>query len=953
MFLGITLPLVHFQLPLQIIVLGAITGTSYSLFGMGLSLTYQSTRVINFAQGAMGVIPALFVASQVVDHSMSYWLALPLALVLAAGTGVLMELVIVRRLRKAPRLVVLVATIAAAQLFLIPGLFMVNLNTTKLATRAFPVPFHGTWKVAGIDLTASNILILVAAPLIAVALSLFMRRTSVGMASRGMAENFEAAELAGVPTGQVSVAVWAIAGLLAGVAAILVGPTQPVLSTVFGSGGTGAISNDSSLLIRGLGAAMMGGLISLPQIFGAGVALGIAEALVEWNYPSSGDVDIVIVVLIVGSLLLRRDLRQLARGGEESSWSLSGAVRPLASRLRRLPRVRAAHRGVVMLALGVALLIPYLVHPYQDVLYSSLALYVLICLSLVVLTGWSGQVSLGQAAFVGVGALVGGRMEQLGYPLLGTVIFVVAAGVIGALIIGLPALRLRGLFLAVTTLAFGVLVDGYLTQAPWLVSNVGATSLQIHRPDSHGINFNDEHTYYYLMLALAIVGMLLVHQLRKTGVVRKMRAVRDNETMAAALSVSPSGTKLTAFVLSGAMASVAGLFYGMLLYRFSQNQLTSPQLSLSLMTMVIIGGTTSITGAILGAVYIVGVPYFVTTSWIDLLASGGGLLLVIMLVPGGLASLAFRLRDRVVRLLTGIDPESAVTEQAAATGPMRLEPIPRRVPEPDEPPAIEVRNALVRFGGLTALDNVSLHADHGEIVGLIGPNGAGKTTLFDVLNGITSPTSGQVLLRGEDVTDLRPEDRAGLGLARSFQQARLFEDLTVSDVLKVALEREEPTEFIPSLLWLPPSRAAERRKELRSAELMELLGLSAYAERRAGELSTGTRRIVELGCIVAMGADVILLDEPTGGIAQREVEAFTPVLRRIRDHLDATLIVVAHDVPMVVGLANRLYVLASGQLIAEGPPELLIRDQAVITAYLGSEALEPAGTADQSQRVGP
>jgi ABC-type branched-subunit amino acid transport system ATPase component len=398
------------------------------------------------------------------------------------------------------------------------------------------------------------------------------------------------------------------------------------------------------------------------------------------------------------------------------------------------------------------------------------------------------------------------------------------------------------------------------------------------------------------------------------------------------------------------MSSVAGLFYGMLLHTFAQNQLTSPQLSLSLMTMVIIGGTTSITGAILGALYIVGIPYFVTTSWIDLLASGGGLLLVLMLVPGGLASLAFRIRDRVVHALTGIDPESAAAP-VASTGPLLLEPKPRRVPEPEEQPDIEIRNAMVHYGGVTALDSVSLHADHGEIVGLIGPNGAGKTTLFDVLNGIVTPSSGQVLLRGEDVTDMRPEDRADLGLARSFQQARLFEDLTVAEVLKVALEREEPTEFLPSLLCLPPSRAAERRKELRSTELMELLGLSAYAERRTAELSTGTRRILELGCIVAMGADVILLDEPTGGIAQREVEAFTPVLQRIRDHLDATLIVVAHDVPMVMGLVDRLYVLASGQLIAEGPPNLLSRDPAVIAAYLGSEASAHVATAGPVQVV--
>jgi ABC-type branched-subunit amino acid transport system ATPase component/ABC-type branched-subunit amino acid transport system permease subunit len=949
---ALTLPVGHFQLPLQIIVLGAITGTSYSLFGMGLSLTYQSTRVINFAQGAIGVIPALFVATQVVDHGWNYWVALPIALILAAATGALMELLIIRRLRKAPRLVVLVATIAFAQLLLVPGQFMVNLNTTKLGTTPFPVPFHGTLNVAGIALTSSSLLILVVAPLIAVALSLFMRRTNVGMASRGMAENFEAAELAGVPTGRVSVAVWAIAGLLAGAAAILAGPTEPVLGSLFGASGGGAISNESDLLIRGLGAAMIGGLISLPQIFGAGVALGIVEALVAWNYPSSGTVDLVIVTLIIGSLLVRKDLRQLARGGEESSWSLAGAVRPLTSELRRLPRVRAAHWSVVAFVLGLALLIPCLVHPYQDVLYSSLALFVLISLSLVILTGWAGQVSLGQAGFVVVGAFVGGRMEQLGYPLLGTVVFVVAAGAVCALIVGLPALRLRGLFLAVTTLAFGVLASGYLTQASWLVSNTGATSTQLFRPDSHGINLNDELTYYYFVLAITLIGVLMAHQMRRTGVVRKMRAVRDNETMAAALSVSPSGTKLTAFVLSGAMASVAGLFYGMLLFHFGQANITSPQLSLILITLVVIGGTTSITGAILGTLYMVGVPYFVTSAWVDLFVSGGGLLLVIMFVPGGLASVAFRIRDRAVHRLTGIDPASASSSDGASAGPMRLEPIPRRVPEPGEPPDIEVRNAQVRFGGMTALDDVSLHADHGEIVGLIGPNGAGKTTLFDVLNGITTLRSGQVLLRGEDVTNMRPEDRAGLGLARSFQQARLFEDLTVSEVLKVALEREEPTELIPSLLSLPPSRSAERRKELRSAELMQLLGLSLYAERPAAELSTGTRRIVELGCIVAMGADVILLDEPTGGIAQREVEAFAPVLRRIRDHLDATMIVVAHDVPMVVGLVDRLYVLASGQLIAEGSPDLLSRDQAVIAAYLGSEALELTGN-DRSRRGDP
>jgi ABC-type branched-subunit amino acid transport system ATPase component/ABC-type branched-subunit amino acid transport system permease subunit len=953
--LGITVPIAHFQIPLEIVVLGAITGTAYSLFGMGLSLTYQSARVVNFAQGSMGAVPALFVASRVVDHGWSYWVAVPMALILATATGALMELLIMRRLANSPRLVILVATIAVAQLLLIPGQFMVHLNHTKLGTTPFPVPIHHTFRLLGAHLTGGDILTVIVVPLLTVALSLFMRRTNVGLASRAIAENAEAAEAAGVPIRTISLAVWSIAGLLAGVAAILLGPTQPVLGGLFGAGGTGAISNNSDLLLRGLGAAMMGGLVYLPQVFAAGIALGIVEALFHWNYPTHGTVDLVIVVLIGGSLLVRRDLRQLARGTEESSWSLSGSVRPLAERFRRMPNVRAAHGAVVAVGLGAAVLIPYLAAPSQRVLYSAITLFTLMSLSLVILTGWAGQVSLGQAAFVGLGALVGGRVEQLGYPFFGAMMFVVAAGVVTAAVVGLPALRLRGLFLAVTTLAFAVLVDRYLTQAHWLVNN-GASSTgseSLRRPVAHGVNFNNELTYYYLMLAITVLAMVGVRQLARSGVARRLIAVRDNETMAAALSVSPAGTKLTAFMLSGAVASLAGFFYGMLLINFGSVGLTSPQLSLSLMAMVIVGGATSITGAILGALYIRGIPYFVTANWVLLLTSGGGLLLVILAVPGGLASLAFRVRNWAIRHLTGEDPTSHdATDQARQ--PLRLEPRARRVAGADDPPDIEVCAATVSFGGLQALDNVSLHAAHGEIVGLIGPNGAGKTTLFDVLSGLVEPDSGSVLLQGEDITGLPPEERAMLGLARSFQLARLFDDLTVSDVLKVALERDEPTELVPSLLALPPARAAERRKELRARDLMDLLGLGPFAERKARELSTGTRRIVELGCTIALGAAVILLDEPTGGIAQREVEAFSPVLCQIRDHLDATMIVVAHDLPMILGLADRMYVMASGAVIAEGAPNVLLRDPDVIAAYIGTRSgvgLPPVGEAGRRPSI--
>jgi ABC-type branched-subunit amino acid transport system ATPase component/ABC-type branched-subunit amino acid transport system permease subunit len=745
---------------------------------------------------------------------------------------------------------------------------------------------------------------------------------------------------------QVSLAVWATAGLLAAVAGILLGPAQPVLAGLFGTGGSGAISNDSDLLLRGLGAAMIGGLVSLPQVFAAGIGLGVVEALVQWNYPNGGAVGVVIVALIIGSLMLRRDLRQLTRGGEESSWSLAGAVRPLTSQVRRLPRVRAAHGGALGLALAVAILVPWVAAPSQRILYTAIALFALMAVSLVLLTGWAGQVSLGQFAFVGLGALVGGRMQQLGYPMFGGMVFAVAAVALAALVVGLPALRLRGLFLAVTTLAFAVLLDETLTHQKWLVNAAGNGSLKLDRPNAHGINLNSELTYYYFVLAVTVLIVLAVYYLRRTGVARKFMAVRDNEAMAAAVGVGPASTKLTAFVLSGCVAAVAGYLYGMMLVNTS-GAVTDPAFSLTIMTMVIIGGATSLTGAILGALYIRGIPYFVHSTAIQLLTSGGGLLVVILLFPGGLATVAFRTRDWVVARLSWSGGDAS--DSALSLAPTERRPTPVRAPLLDAAasPALEAISVGKRFGGLVALEDVSLQASAGEIVGILGPNGAGKTTLFDILNGLQTPDCGQVLLHGDDITRLSPQARARLGLGRSFQQARLFEALTVEEVVMTALEREEPTELVPSLFALPPSWAAERRKRERAAAIIERFGLTGHAERPAGELSTGTRRIVELACTAALGADVLLLDEPTGGIAQREVEAFVPVLRDLRGELDATMIVVAHDVPMMVDLVDRLYVLAGGKVIAEGPPHEVTRDPAVIAAYLGDDT---AVAADRPRR---
>ena len=259
--------------------------------------------------------------------------------------------------------------------------------------------------------------------------------------------------------------------------------------------------------------------------------------------------------------------------------------------------------------------------------------------------------------------------------------------------------------------------------------------------------------------------------------------------------------------------------------------------------------------------------------------------------------------------------------------------------------ALELRDVVVTFGGLRAVDGVSLAISPGEIVGFIGPNGSGKTTLLDTISGQVLPSGGQVLFDGHDLIDHRPEDRAELGLVRSFQDARLFPDLTVEDTLLVAEDARRPVGLLATTFALPAARRAEAAKRVAVESLLTELGLTRYRHRMISELSTGTRRIVDLASIVAAGPRLLLLDEPTAGIAQREAEAFGPLLRALHELTGATIVIVEHDVPLVVGLADRLVVMETGSVVAAGPVADVLQDSAAIEAYLGAsqDALARSG----------
>ncbi|MYH88975.1 MAG: ATP-binding cassette domain-containing protein [Acidimicrobiaceae bacterium] len=253
----------------------------------------------------------------------------------------------------------------------------------------------------------------------------------------------------------------------------------------------------------------------------------------------------------------------------------------------------------------------------------------------------------------------------------------------------------------------------------------------------------------------------------------------------------------------------------------------------------------------------------------------------------------------------------------------------------------------VRFGGNIAVADVDFEVHQGELVGLIGTNGAGKSTLLNAIGGFV-PSEGTVEVLGVDVTDRSASARHRLGLGRGFQAARLYPGLTVREAVMVALEARQHSRLVPSMLALPPSGTHERAKRSEADEIIDYLGLGRYSDSFIEALSTGTRRIVELGSLLAVDARVLLLDEPTGGVAQREAEAFGPLIKQIQSELDASVVVIEHDMPLVMSISDRVYCLESGAVIANGPPDEVRNDPMVVASYLGTNeaAIQRSGSTE-------
>jgi ABC-type branched-subunit amino acid transport system ATPase component/ABC-type branched-subunit amino acid transport system permease subunit len=574
-------------------------------------------------------------------------------------------------------------------------------------------------------------------------------------------------------------------------------------------------------------------------------------------------------------------------------------------------------------------------------------------MSLVVVTGWSGQLSLGQMALAGVGALFAAAMNrgiELDIGWRGTrvvdvelegvnwIVSILAGSAFAALVavvVGAGALRVRGLLLAVSTFAFGLAAQQYLFRRPFF-SDGRTASVPFERREILGVDLTDQRNYYWFCLGVLALVTVVVARLRRSGVGRSMLAVRDNPDAAAAYTVRSAPTKLLAFALGGSLAGLAG---GLIAASIQNVPLTERIFqvddSVRLVAIVVIGGLGTVAGPILGSLWVVGLPaFFPDNDAMPLLTSSIGLLVLLLYFPGGLVQIGYSLRDAIVRWLAARTPAPSTARATAVPATVRR--VDGRAAPPPGVPALVTDDLRVRFGGIAAVDGVSIRVDQGEVVGLIGTNGAGKSTLLNAVGGFV-PSRGGVLLLGDDITGLGAAQRARAGLGRTFQGATLFPELTVRESVAVALEARGRSGFVSTTLALPVSRRRERRRAAEAEDLIAFLGLGRYADAYIADLSTGTRRIVELAGLLAVGAQVLCLDEPTAGVAQRETEAFGPLLLEIRRELDAAMVVIEHDMPLIMTISDRMYCLELGRVIAEGPPGQVREDPRVVASYLGIE----------------
>jgi branched-chain amino acid transport system permease protein len=633
-------------MPWGVITQGVIFGTSYALLAMGLILIYRTTRIVNFAYGAMGAMPGSLTVGLFVAKGWSYWLAILLGLAVGAASGAAIDVLVVRRFARSSRLVLTVATIGLAQILGAIGLIIGLALGTDALIGNIETPISGSFFVRPYPVRGDHLLMLGLAPVALSALGWFLLRTDAGRAVRAAAENQDRALLLGVPVRRLQTLVWALAGALSTATFITKAPFTGVVPDAL----VGATA-----ILPGLAVAVIARFQSLPMALAGGIGLGIAEWTIRWNVQAESIFDVTFLVVILGALLLRKERLTRAETGE-SSWDSAGVLKPIPRALRDVPEVRWARRGLAAVATVVLVVVPLTLSPSTVTTLSFALVWGLVAMSLVVLTGWGGSISLGQFGIVGIGAMAASNLlTRWNVDLFLAMALSMLVGALVAVAIGLPALRIRGLYLAVTTIAFAVALDSYFLNPVNFPDFVPSTTF----PPVLWKRFDMESQWVRYEFCLAVVGLaaLVVRAIRRSRPGRVMIGTRDNERAADALAVPTTRVKLQTFVFSGALAGLAGALYVLVLTPVGAGQGTFPPgASIEAFSYAVIGGLGSVAGAMSGVFFFRILDFVLAKQFsgevVTILRyslSGAGLLWILYFLPGGLWQFVQRQRDRFLR----------------------------------------------------------------------------------------------------------------------------------------------------------------------------------------------------------------------------------------------------------------------------------------------------------------
>lgn len=587
--------------------------------------------------------------------------------------------------------------------------------------------------------------------------------------------------------------------------------------------------------------------------------------------------------------------------------------------------------GVVVAPLAIG-------NQYYIQILLNIGINVILVLGLTVITGMAGQLSLCQGAFFGIGAYACALLVM--GPGLSFWVSLPIAGAITAtagLVLGSLALRLRGHYLAMITLAFAVIVHQVIQN--WSALTRGSSGLiGIPWPDPIAIgpatiSVQSRESYYVLVVVMVVIGLLLLRALQRARLGRSLYAIREDEVAAELMGIDTRLCKLLAFAISAFCAGIGGALYA------HYAKILTPDLfgvmqSIDILVMAVIGGVASIGGALLGASLVTALPELLRAiSEYRLLIFGAILIACTLFIRGGLVALFTRpwRFSKPTRL--------SEARSRAPAGP--LPPL-AKIPGVSAGEVVLELNGVVKlFGGLAAVRGVSWQARAGEITALIGPNGSGKTTLINLVSGVYALTEGRISLSGKAISGIRPSAISQAGISRTFQKIRLFRNLPVSENVAVAIAPSTMPRFWQRL-WRGRIIGYDAGADAAVLELLALVRLEHRAGELARNLSHGEQRLLEIARALATRPRVLLLDEPAAGLSAVDVQALESVLFAIRAS-GVAVILVEHHMDLVMQIADRMIVLNHGEKIFDGTPHDARNDAGVIAAYLGTEIEELVG----------